>query len=261
MMLSEPAPTSFDLNFSVLGFPVRVHPAFFIMPMLLAGGLARHPQVNTGVGMVIVIVSFFISILVHELGHALAFRQCGIGSRLVLYWMGGLAIPEAGGSWSQGARKTSLSPNEQIFVSLAGPVAGLLLAAVCLVLIWVGGCSIDWVMMGPMPLPDIGWTEFLMSRPTLQIFLRATILINIFLNLFNLLPVYPLDGGQIARQLFIKFDPWSGVRNSVIVSMAVAIFLAVIGFKYGEQFIAFFFGYMAYTNYQMLNQSPGGRSF
>ena len=98
MFLSEPGRTSYDLEFSCFGFPVRVHPAFFIMPLLLGRGLIT-PEVNTGVGLVLVTAIFFVSILVHELGHALAFRYYGLPSRIVLYWMGGLAIPDSGNVW------------------------------------------------------------------------------------------------------------------------------------------------------------------
>mgnify|MGYP000965581192 FL=1 len=94
MFLSEPGRTGYDLNFSCFGFPVRVHPAFFIMPLLLGNGLIT-PAVNQGVGLLVVTGIFFVSILIHEIGHAVAFRYFGIPSRIVLYWMGGLAIPES----------------------------------------------------------------------------------------------------------------------------------------------------------------------
>ena len=85
------------------------------------------------------------------------------------------------------------------------------------------------------------------------------VFVNILLNLFNLLPVFPLDGGQIARQLFVKFDPWGGVRNSVILSIAVAVFVALFAFNHNGGFIAFFFGFMAWNNYQLLQQGGNSR--
>ena len=110
MILGEPRPTRFDLNFSLMGFPVRVHPAFFILPLLLGAGftgLAYQIGLNAGVILLVLAVVFFVSILVHELGHALAFRYYGYPCRIMLYWMGGLAIPDSGGAWSNHRSPTS----------------------------------------------------------------------------------------------------------------------------------------------------------
>ena len=147
MFLSEPGKTPYDLNFNLLGFPCRVHPAFFVLPVLFGAGLGSG-EINAGVGILLMAVVFFISILVHELGHALAFRYYNIPSRVVLYWMGGLAIPDSGG-W-RGARSRALTPEQQIVVSGAGPAAGLLLALVAaLLLVSVGStASLGWAGVG-----------------------------------------------------------------------------------------------------------------
>lgn len=263
MFLAEPGHTSFDLRFSFLGFPVRVHPAFFILPVLFSQGFIS-PQVNAGIAIMIMITVFFVGVLVHEIGHTLAFRYFGIESHVVLYWMGGLAIPGGGGGGNvpwKSTRTRSLQPNEQIVVSAAGPIAGLLLAGVFILMLAALGCSmrVGWIAGAiPVPIFDVAGT-FLEGRPALIKFFEASILINIFLNIFNLLPVFPLDGGQIARQLFVKADPWGGVRNSVILSIAVAVFIALLSLKQGDQFLAFFFGFMAWNNYQMLAQGGNNK--
>ncbi len=259
MFLSEPGQTPYDLKFNFLGFPCRVHPAFFILPVLFSGAFSGMFGLNTGICMLIVAAVFFISVLVHELGHTLAFRYFGIDSRIVLYWMGGLAIPGGGmGSWG-GGRTRSLKPNEQIIVSLAGPVAGLLLALffTAVLVVLTGEVFIQW--LGPFPVPWEKSAEgtVLLDVPPLHMFIRVSIIINIILNIFNLLPVFPLDGGQIARQLFVKADPWAGVRKSVILSMCVAVFVALYSLKTGDTFLAIFFGFMAWNNYQSLMMGGG----
>lgn len=98
-----------------------------------------------------------------------------------------------------------------------------------------------------------------MTYPALRLLLLMFVVVNIFLNLLNLLPVYPLDGGQISRQVFVKADPWGGVRKSVIVSMGAAVLVALLAFKYQESFIAFFFGFMAWNNFQLLQQGGNSR--
>ncbi|HSO11633.1 MAG TPA: hypothetical protein VLT51_04610, partial [Anaerolineales bacterium] len=89
MLLTQtPPPTQYDLRFSIAGIPVRVHPLFWLIALLLgsSGALVEIP---------IWILVVFVSILVHELGHALAFRRYGIQSHIVLHAMGGLTIPES----------------------------------------------------------------------------------------------------------------------------------------------------------------------
>ncbi|QEG24727.1 metalloprotease [Mariniblastus fucicola] len=261
MLLREPGQTPYDLKFNVLGFPCRVHPAFFILPVLFSQGFLQIFDVNAGLGVIIVAAVFFISVLVHELGHTLAFRYFGIDSHVVLYWMGGLAIPGGSGgmgSWKAG-RTRSLKPNEQIIVSLAGPIAGLLLAALFVVVIAIltGGVSLRWA--GPFPLPQYSVDgSILADSQPLHMFIWVSVVINVVLNIFNLLPVFPLDGGQVARQLFVKADPWAGVRKSTILSLCVAVFIALFSLQRGDTFLAIFFGFMAYSNYQSMLMGGGG---
>ena len=259
MLLSEPGRTDYDLNFSIFGFEVRTHPAFFIMPVLLGRGLIT-PSVNTGVGMLLLIAIFYLSILVHEMGHALAFRYYGIHSRIVLYWMGGLAIPDAGGNVWKSNRTRSLTSGQQIVVSLAGPIFGLLLAAVLCLLVIVLRGNLHFFYLGFIPLPhwQLGGPVFSGSS-ALAMFVWSGIVINVVLNLFNLVPIYPLDGGQVARQLMVQMDQFNGLKNSLILSIAACVLMVLISFKMGGQFMAFFFAIMAWSNWQMLQQYSGPR--
>ena len=89
MLLAEPPRTQFDLNFQVLGFPVPRPPA------VLAGGIAAGIYAAAaidGIWIIIWMLALFVSILIHELGHALMIRRFGREAHIVLYAMGGLAI-------------------------------------------------------------------------------------------------------------------------------------------------------------------------
>jgi Zn-dependent protease len=89
MFLAEPQPTAFDLRFQIFGFPVRVHPAFFLMPLILGGGLLQGDNPgSTGVNFLVLTAVFFVSILVHELGHALAMRFYGESASSFIGWVG-----------------------------------------------------------------------------------------------------------------------------------------------------------------------------
>ena len=264
MFLREPNRTRYDLNFWVFGIPVRVHPAFLIMPVVLGSSLLRDPEYNAGIILVCLIGIFFVSVLVHELGHALAFRHYGIPSRIVLYWMGGLAIPDSGPSWKP-VRRPGLTPNRQIVVSLAGPGMGFLLAALLVALIYGVGGSVIYEQSGIFPLLFADLSDSVLANsPHLRLIyllVYVSLFANIFINILNLMPVYPLDGGQVLRQILFQVDMVNGLRNSIIVSVIVAVGIAVYSLMTGDRFLAFFFGFMAWSNYTTLQQmNPWGGS-
>ena len=95
MMLRDPEPSAYDLNFSFLGFPVRVAWTFWLTAAILGWGISdgidrvagRVEMDSPGAAVLLLVwaAGIFISILVHELGHSLAMRYYGISSRIVLY--------------------------------------------------------------------------------------------------------------------------------------------------------------------------------
>lgn len=261
MFLTEPGRTAYDLNFSLFGFPVRVHPAFLILPLLLGASLLQDEKTNAGVMLVLLIIIFFVSILVHELGHAVAFKYFGQASRIVIYWMGGLAIPDQGGSiWSQ-QRRAAIGSNQQIIISLAGPVFGFILAGLIIGLIYLIGGKLIYEQNGLLPLLFVDMKDSIFAESeqvrTIQTVLFVSLFANVFINVLNLAPVYPLDGGQVARQIFLKFDSYNGIRYSMMFSIVIAILIALFNFQH-DKFIAVFFGFMAWSNYMALQQMSGG---
>jgi len=103
--------TPYDLRFSLLGIPVRVHPLFWLVAVVL--GFGRNDR---NLALVVVWVAcVFVSILVHEYGHALMARAFGSSPSIVLWGMGGLC-------YSQAERQTLL---QRLAVVLSGPAAGL----------------------------------------------------------------------------------------------------------------------------------------
>ncbi|HYH69138.1 MAG TPA: site-2 protease family protein, partial [Urbifossiella sp.] len=128
MLFAEPERTAYDLNFRLFRFPVRVHPWFWLVTLIF-GSNRFHPDHPGFILAWIAVV--FVSILVHELGHALAFRAFGVGSHVVLHSFGGLAVP-----WDNLRGR-----GQRIVVALAGPAAGFLLAAA----VWASNASAGWV--------------------------------------------------------------------------------------------------------------------
>ena len=87
MILAEPPPSQGDLHFSLLGFPVRIHPYFWLVGLMLGFAL-RDPVL-----VVMWVVAMLLCILLHELGHAVVMQAYGFRPSIVLYSFGGLAIP------------------------------------------------------------------------------------------------------------------------------------------------------------------------
>lgn len=136
---------------------------------------------NTYIAMAAVAaILFFVSLLAHELGHALVARREGMQIEgITLLFFGGVA--KFRGLWP--------SAGAEFRVAAAGPLVSLAIA---------GGL--------------IAFSEFVAVRPEVDPVLWWLGIINLFLLVFNLLPAYPLDGGRILRSTlwYFKGDfPWS----------------------------------------------------
>lgn len=246
MFRAEPHPTQADLNFSLLGVPVRVHPLFWLITLIMGASSATPPG-----ELVIWMAVVFVSILVHEFGHALAFRFYGIGARIVLYSFGGLAIPEGN---LRGFRSASWGHWARIAVAFAGPAAGFLFAALVIAGIAGSGHLIEFGFDGTL-LP-VQWKPF--SAQQLNTAVDDLLFVNIFWGVINLFPVYPLDGGQIGREFLMMSNPTDGERQSLVLSLftgvAVALFAAI---KLRSFYMAILFGYLAYNSYMALQAYSG----
>jgi stage IV sporulation protein FB len=84
------------------------------------------------------------------------------------------------------------------------------------------------------------------------------IYICVIWGIVNLLPIYPLDGGHVAREILLQISPRYGIRLSLWLSIVAAVAMAVFGFvQWHSWFVAFFFGYLAYTCYATLAAYSG----
>lgn len=223
-MLGNVAPTQFDLNFSLFGIPIRVHPLFWAVSAIL-GWNARHPNL-----MFIWILCVFVSILVHELGHALTAKSFGCQPHIVLYSFGGYASFEP---------VRGYTTRRAILILSAGPGAGFILYAVVRAiehLLEQQGVAI--------------------SRPAYAAFAYMEF-INLWWGIANLLPVFPLDGGQISSAALRHWRPRDGFAISLRISIAVAAGMAFFLFSLHQTFNALLFGSLAFENLQNLQ---GGRN-
>lgn len=239
-MLAEPDRSPYDLRFRLFGFPVRVHPLFWVLAALLGAS-----WLDRGVVFLLIWVAVaFVSILVHEFGHALAFRCFRVDSHIVLYSFGGLAVP-----WSGVRRRW-----QQILVSLAGPAAGFLLCAA----VYFSNYFHPWAR-----------TNMYVAALYLGLFM-----VNLYWGIMNLLPIWPLDGGQVSEEVCSYVSPRNGRTIALQISVAVAVLICVyslacvMGVKQqadwlrqlpwwvptGSLWTAILFGMLAYRGYQRLQQ-------
>ncbi len=259
MFSLEPQRTDYDVNFSCCGFSVRVHPMFWLAALILGASgvydVEGHAVPDAGVRLLTWIVVMFVSILVHELGHAVVMRYFGQASHIVLYMLGGLAIPDSSVySYGRPARQT---PANHIVISLAGPGAGFLLAALTVGLIFAIGGEfrfdlVDFPFFFHFQVPPGT------SQP-LRYLISDLLFMNILWGLVNLLPVYPLDGGQVSRQLFEQADAWHGFVRSLWLSIVTSVIIAIGSWAYLHlRLMPLMFISLAATNYMMLQQITGG---
>jgi len=252
MLLAEPQPTSADWHFELAGIRVRVSPWFWLAAVLLGWSACQSIAGGDQRMLLLLLVlwsgTVLVSLVVHEMGHALAFRACGQGAHVVLYQFGGLAIPEA---WN---RRVHLRPLQRLLVSAAGPAAQLALAAALVLLLRAGGYAV------PFRLPVIGdaawWGEgrriadFSLLLAALVQFL---LMVNILWPLLNLVPVPPLDGGQILREGLTVLGVADAARIAAIVGVVTGGAVAWWGFSRGDQYLGILFAMLAVSCWQSLS--------
>ncbi len=237
-MLLEPGQTRYDLHFDLFGTAVRVHPFFWLLTVILGWSALDSP--NPFLSLFVWVVAVFLSILLHEFGHIWMGKAFGSDGYIVLYSFGGLAVG------SNDVRHRW----QRILVSLAGPAIQLLLYGAIIGGLYLVGPV--WLARQPDAARDFVWYLFA---------------INLYWPLLNLLPIWPLDGGQVCRELCGYASPRGGLRASLLVSVAVAGLLCVNGLTArarGHGFIpyvpaggysAFLFGMLAVESYMLLQRT------
>lgn len=201
------------LRFRLFGVPIRIGPSIVVVLLLFGLG------VGDAIAIALWVVIGIVSIVLHELGHALVARAAGARPTIELAGLGGVTRYEATGR--SGRRGWGLA------ISLAGPGVGLAIGAVAW---WLR----DGVARG-------GYGEIALS---------ILLFTSIGWSLFNLLPILPLDGGQALRQLLPGDDATRTVRTAWtgVVTSAVLVALAV---WQDQLFIAVFGGLFAAQNYRI----------
>jgi Zn-dependent protease len=217
----------------LFGIPIRIEPFFVIIAVML--GIRLEPLWLVAAWVVIV----FVSVLVHELGHALVYRLLGQRSAIVLHGFGGVTVATGGG-------RRVLSKPKSIFVSISGALFQLVFLGLPAWLLlqtqWYDDQILEWFLTGQ----GFNWAPIVYY---LQF-------VSVWWAVFNLLPIRPLDGGHVAETLF-------GFETACKLSIGFAILAGFLAFR--SNFIGFFgllfFAYFAWMNFQDLRNGMSTGAF
>jgi Zn-dependent protease len=198
-------------TFRVGPFPVTIEPSFLMVIVLfnISAGIPWMLQW----GLVV-----FVSVLVHELGHALVFRSYGARPEIRLHGLGGLTLAPM-------ARR--LSPKENIWTSLAGPLAGLLPALASLVLLVATNPEAQAYASEPRLFYRLA-LGLMEGRTPFEELLVTFVRTGFFWTVLNLLPVFPLDGGSILASAlaWARGKPSTALAGWISTGVAAAMALA-----------------------------------
>ena len=183
--------------FRFSGIDVFLHWSWFLVAVYEIN--ARHRSYSSPIWNVLEYLGLFAIVMLHEFGHALACRQVGgIANQIVLWPLGGVAYVDP-----------PPRPGATLWSIAAGPLVNVALIPILY-------CAVVFSRLSGVAA----------SVPDLHALIRVLFVIDIFLFVFNIMPVYPLDGGQILRSLL-----WFifGRGRSLMIATVLG-FVGVAGF-------------------------------
>lgn len=199
------------------GIDIYVHFTFVLLLVwiFLSRG-AKNDWTTSLVSLFFTLIVFAI-VTLHEYGHALTARRFGISTRDITLW------PFGGVATLQGLPKT---PRQEILVALAGPAVNFVLALATY--LFINFLFVPYWAANFIPIVQIYGLE------TLYWFMWS----NIVLMAFNLIPAFPMDGGQVLRGfLSKKYDFLTATDKAVSIGRACAIIMAIYGAGYNHMLI------------------------
>jgi len=203
--------------FRICGIDVFLHWSWFIVAAVEIG--SRQNAYTSPGWNILEYVALFVIVLLHEFGHALACRQVGGQANRIMLWpLGGVALVNP-----------PQRPKAMLWSIAAGPLVNVILVGV----LWGASAAGDVLNL---------WRGI----PNVHQLLHALSLINAGLLIFNLLPIYPLDGGQILRSLLWFF---MGRASSLMAASVFGFFgvagVALLAINLGSGWFAILGAYIA----------------
>lgn len=224
----------------VAGISIEVHWTFSLLLIwVIIMELQREGDLQSALFSVVLILLLFLCVVLHELGHALTASFFHISTKkITLLPIGGVASLE----------KIPEKPQQELLVSLAGPLVNALIALVLVLFIpFQYYMGLDAVNL-----------EAQLATPSLETLLFFLCIANIMLVVFNLIPAFPMDGGRVLRALLAIFmGRLKATEIASGIGRALAVLFLILGLFYNPflVLIAFFIYMGAYGENQMVKQS------
>ena len=197
----------------IFGVEIGLHYSWFIIALLITFSIANQFQLNNshwsnslrwGLALVTALL-FFVSIVVHELSHALVAKARGLPVRsITLFALGGIAQIE----------KEAADAKTEFWMGIVGPITSFVIGLLCL------GITLA-----------LGWTPPQFPQHPLPAMLMWLGVINIGLAIFNMIPGFPLDGGRVLRGLlwWITGNPKRATTIAARVGQVIAFAMILYG--------------------------------
>lgn len=208
--------------FRIRGIQLAVHGSFFLLLAYYGWIGWENAGLAGATWSVAMILAFFGCVVLHELGHSFTARRFGVNvPRILLMPIGGMAqfdsIPRR--------------PRSELLITLAGPAVNFVIAAVMAVFVRFPG---NWEPTGlPLNLADLG---------------RYLLIANLVMGCFNLIPVFPMDGGRILRALLAVRLPYlSATFWAMSIGKVLAVLAIVISLYYESYLVAALFAFILFA--------------
>lgn len=209
------------------GIPVRVHWTFGILLLFILYSIftTKDLKLWQGVAYLLVFLTTFLCVILHEYGHALTGKKFGVKTQdIIMSPLGGLA------------RMSSMSekPLHEFFITIAGPAVNLAIG------IFIG--VVMYFITGKLSMNFLTFDTDIPSE-----FVRVLMPINLYLFFFNLIPAFPMDGGRILRSLLsVKLGKVKATQIASFIGRVFAIGFVVYG-VFSQQLILSLIGLFIFT--------------
>jgi Zn-dependent protease/predicted transcriptional regulator len=199
----------------VSGIKIFVHWSFLILVFwLIQVEISQQHGLNEILLSLAFLVSVFICIVLHELGHAITAQHFNVRTRdIILLPIGGIARMES----------IPQKPKQELLVAVMGPAVNILISVILFIILKLTNTY-------PSSVKDLDFTS--------ANFLFQLFAINLFLALFNFIPAFPMDGGRVLRALLaLSLSRVKATLIAAYTGQIIAILFVLVGFSFSPMLV------------------------
>ncbi|MCS6895137.1 MAG: site-2 protease family protein [Bacteroidia bacterium] len=199
----------------VSGIPIYIHWSFWLLIawVILSSIFSGQADTEYLLWRLVLMSGLVLSVILHELGHAMAAKAFGIPTRdITMYPFGGVAsvarIPD--------------KPIQELIVAVAGPLVNFIIVGLSAVWLRIAGGAMHW------HADDLLYVEG--QSFTLRRLIVSLSVMNMVLAIFNLLPAFPMDGGRVLRALLAtRLSYMKATHIAALIGQGFAVLFIIFG--------------------------------